>query len=53
MTERFQPVEFELPDSVGPTTLPELEAMAEAKKLYLQKRDLGSPLDSRLIQLSH
>ena len=37
MTERFQPVESELPDSVGPTTLPELEAMAEAKKLYLQK----------------
>ncbi len=37
MTERFQPVESELPDSVGPTTLPKLEAMAEAKKLDLQK----------------
>ncbi len=37
MTESFQPVESELPASAGPATLPELEAMAEAKKLYLQK----------------
>ena len=37
MTESFQPKESGLPDSVGPATLPELEAMAEAKKLYLQK----------------